>query len=148
MSVTAWSMRDAAVDVGHERVDDLLHVDALGLGHLGDGLATAQLVAQVGLADPDRLGDDRGLGAGREARAPAEVAITVGHRASVGRDGRGRRAGARLGPRDPGDPEHRTGHAAADEGARQGERSDQPFPTHLNPFRRVRIAAVTTSDRR
>ncbi|TML88208.1 MAG: hypothetical protein E6G06_16580 [Actinobacteria bacterium] len=86
MSVTAWSMRrlvDAAVDVGHERVDDLLHVDALGLGHLGDGLATAQLVAQVGLADPDRLGDDRGLGAGREARAPAEALVALEAQAFV-----------------------------------------------------------------
>ena len=52
---------DAAGGIGHERVDDLLHVDALGLGHLGDGLSAAQLVAELGLADPERLGDDRAL---------------------------------------------------------------------------------------
>ena len=46
LSVTAWSMRVGGV--GHERVDDLLHVDALGLRHLGDGLAAAQLVAELG----------------------------------------------------------------------------------------------------
>src|SRR5262245_40283737 len=41
---------------GHERIDDVLRVDAVGLGHLGDGLAVTQRVPQLGGVYADRLG--------------------------------------------------------------------------------------------
>src|SRR2546423_729121 len=47
------------VAVGDEGVDDGLDVDVVGLRHVGDGLARVECGREVGLADADRLGDDR-----------------------------------------------------------------------------------------
>ena len=46
---------DARLGCGHHGVDDDLHVDAVGLGHLGDGLTVAQGIPQGVFLDADRL---------------------------------------------------------------------------------------------
>ena len=45
-------------EAGDEGVDDHLHVDSLGLGHIGDGLAGLEFGAQFGLGHAEGLGGD------------------------------------------------------------------------------------------
>ena len=79
---------DALLGRGHHGVDDDLHVDAVGLGHLGDGLTVAQGIPQGVLLDADGL--RRGLQpdapAGR-ADASERATMTRGRRADPAPDG-------------------------------------------------------------
>ena len=71
---------DPLLGRGHHGVDDDLHVDAVGLGDLGDGLTVAEGIAQVVLVDADGL--RRGLQPDARAEAPerATVAPAVARR--------------------------------------------------------------------
>ena len=86
--------------VGDERVDDGLQWDVVGLGHVGDRLATGQGRVEFGLGDPDRRGNDRGVAhrfvMTEASRATGVVAIVVRRR--TGRSRR-RRCGGQGGCR-------------------------------------------------
>src|SRR3954447_9034610 len=82
---------DRGIELGlavrDESVDDDLDVDVVGRRDLGDGLAALERRQEVGLADADRLGDDRGVADGLiVAAALAAVALE----AAVGLVGRPR----------------------------------------------------------
>ena len=77
-STSASRLVDALLGRGHHGVDDDLHVDAVGLGHLGDGLTVAQGIAQGVLLDADGL--RRSLAArcpGRPGRRARTGHVTV-----------------------------------------------------------------------
>src|SRR6266446_6361907 len=94
--------------VSHEGVDHDLEVDVVSLGHVGDGLAALERGLEVGFADPDRLGDDGGIGdrldvtaAGAVTAAPTALEVAV---VSLGHVGDGLAAlerGLEVGLADP-----------------------------------------------
>ncbi len=134
--------------LGHEGIHDVLDVDALGLGHLGDGLAVLELGAELLLADAERLGGrGQGLAPAAEAAAgtvPAGVALgaAVGRVGGVGGVGG---VGLVLGAGEVRGAEQGAGRAAAGEGEREGGGADElAVEDHGGSFHRVTASTVAT----
>jgi hypothetical protein len=110
---------EALLAGGDQRIDQLLLVDALGLGDLGEALAVLELGAELLGGEAQRLGGDLEADA---ASAPASIGLArCGRTALVAAAGGGGRGGGVLGPRRQRVPQGGADQGASGEGRGHGD---------------------------